>query len=64
MAIYKHPDGTYHRYPYSGSEQKKAGEVVDHADDSAWTQVPGSPQGVEIHRDGKTMRNRQPFPKG
>lgn len=63
MAIYKHPDGSYHRYPYKAAEQKKAAETVDQSDDSAWTQVPGRPKGIEIHKDGKTMRNRQPLPK-
>lgn len=27
-----------------------------------WRQMPGARRGIEIHRDGKTMRNTAPTP--
>lgn len=57
MAIFKHPDGTYHRYPYvkPSEPSKPQGDQP-----GEWKQVQGARRGIEIHRDGKTMRNTAP----
>lgn len=58
--IFRHPDGSFRRYaPAAGPvTQKKAdGEYENGAH---WRQVDGAPRGVQIHRDGKTMRNIAP----
>lgn len=59
MAIFKHPDGSFRRYPpIAGATADKTAKVLPENDEAGWRQVEGSPPGVEIYRDGKTMRNR------
>lgn len=61
MAIYRHPDGTYHRFPPRAAEPPPLATDPD-KDAAGWTQVAGAPPGVEIYRDGKRMRNTAPTP--
>lgn len=61
MAIYRHPDGSYRRFP-PGAVPAASPVSDPHKDEDGWTQVPGAPAGVEIYRDGKTMRNTAPTP--
>jgi hypothetical protein len=59
MAIFKHPDGGFRRYPPSPSTSTPTTVSADEYTNPAhWRPVPGARPGVEIHRDGKTMRNR------
>lgn len=57
MAIFKHPDGTFHRYPFTVPTGGYVPATDEYTNTANWTQVPGAPPGVQIHRDGKTMRN-------
>lgn len=60
MAIFRHPDGTHHRYPYQAPAEPTAAPEEDKESD--WSQKPGARPGVQIHRDGKRMRNAAPTP--
>lgn len=59
MAIFQHPDGTHHRYPYV---PPKSSTPPADDDESGWSQKPGARPGIQIHRDGKRMRNTAPTP--
>lgn len=59
VAIFKHADGTYRRYPPAVTPTTTPADD-EYTNSAHWKQVPGAPRGVEVHRDGKTMRNTPP----
>lgn len=61
MAIFKHPDDTYRRYPPPPEESFVVDPPTDEYENPAnWKPLDGARPGIEIHRDGKTMRNTAP----
>ncbi|MGK2899214.1 MAG: hypothetical protein ACSLE9_11080 [Burkholderiaceae bacterium] len=60
MAIFRHPDGTYRRYPYTAPAPIPAPQAEQPGD---WRPLHGAHPGIQIHRDGKTMRNVAPTPR-
>lgn len=61
MAIFRHPDGSYHRFPFTPRSGGVAVDINLDADKN-WRQIDGARPGIEIHRDGKRMRNTAPTP--
>lgn len=62
MPIFRHPDGSYRRYPPGSAPAPREQAKDEYTNDAHWKQVPGARPGIEIHRDGKTMRNTAPTP--
>lgn len=61
MAIFRHPDGAYRRYPPAEPRPFEPDDD-EYTNPDNWKQVQGARPGIEIHRDGKTMRNTAPTP--
>jgi hypothetical protein len=63
VAIYRHPDGSFKRYPpTAGAAPQRKADPDDYDDPANWRQKPDARPGIEIHRDGKRMRNTAPTP--
>lgn len=63
MAIFKHPDGTYHRHPPQPAAPAQPPAEDEYTNDAHWRPVDKARPGIQIHRDGKTMRNVAPTPR-
>ena len=62
MAIYRHPDGSYHRHPPRPDAPASQPAGDEYTNEANWRQMDKSRPGIQIHRDGKTMRNTAPTP--
>lgn len=62
MAIFKHPDGSFRRYPPAAAPTSTKPADDEYTNLAHWKPASGARRGVEIHRDGKTMRNTAPTP--
>jgi len=58
MAIFRHSDGSYRRYPPAAVPPATKIADDEYENPAHWRPAPGARPGIEIHRDGKTMRNR------
>lgn len=62
MAIYLHPDGSFRRYPPAAAAARVEQADDEYTNPANWKPAPGARSGIQIHRDGKTMRNTAPEP--
>lgn len=63
MAIHMHPDGTFRRYPPAPTGAPVVQSPDEYSNPANWKQKEGARPGIQIHRDGKTMRNVAPTPR-
>ncbi len=64
MAIFDHGNGIWRRYrpPREDAAPREAPARDEYTNDANWHQMDGARPGIQIHRDGKTMRNTAPTP--
>ena len=63
MAIFKHPDGSHRRYPPQPEAVAQPDADDEYTNDAHWRNMDNARPGIQIHRDGKTMRNIAPTPR-